>query len=173
MRTFFLLICCLFSASTVYAVQTCKPDSIPASTPDSQLVDNGDGTITDLRTGLIWKKCLEGVSGNLCDTDSPDYFTWQEALQQPGVVNNAGGFAGYTDWRLPNIRELVSIVEEQCSGPAINLNRFPNTPTSGVWSGSPGAFNSGSAWYVGFFAGYSGVVFRNHYYAVRLVCGGQ
>ncbi|MCI5194521.1 MAG: DUF1566 domain-containing protein [Candidatus Electrothrix sp. AU1_5] len=175
MRTFFLLICCLFSAATVYAAQTCKPNSIPASTPDSQLIDNGNGTITDLKTGLMWKQCLEGVSGSSCEIGSPDTFTWQQALQQPGVVNNAGGFAGHTDWRLPNIRELISIVEEQCEAPVINLDRFPNTPPmSVVWSGSPNANCSGLAWVVDFSSGNSYYyVGRDGSYAVRLVRGGQ
>ncbi|MCI5228088.1 MAG: DUF1566 domain-containing protein, partial [Candidatus Electrothrix sp. AX2] len=123
MRIFLLLIC-LSLAITVHAEQTCRTDFIPASTPDSQLVDNGDGTVTDSKTGLMWKQCLEGLSGSDCATGSAESFTWQEALQQPGVINHAGGFAGYTDWRLPNINELISIVEEQCYNPAINLNRF-------------------------------------------------
>lgn len=100
-------------------------------------MDNSDGTITDTKTGLMWKKCMEGFTGNSCDTGAAAAFTWQTALQQPGVVNSGGGFAGQTDWRLPNIKELTSIVEEQCYDPAINLTRFPNTPSSVVWSGSP------------------------------------
>jgi hypothetical protein len=173
MQTFFLLIVYIFSAATVYAAQTCKPDSIPPTTPDSQLIDNNDNTVTDLKTGLMWKKCLEGVSGNLCDTGSLDYFTWQQALEQPGVVNAASGFAGHTDWRLPNIRELISIVEEQCYNPAINLNRFPNAPSSSVWSGSPYAHYPGYAWYVNFNYGDSDSYDRGSGQFVRLVRGGQ
>jgi hypothetical protein len=171
---FFLMLCCMFSAMTVQAAQNCKPDSIPASTPDSQLIDNGDGTITDSKTGLMWKKCLEGVSGASCETGLMSTFYWQDALKQSGIVNREGGFAGYTDWRLPNINELDSIVEEQCFYPAINLSRFPNTPSLGVWSGSPYADNSDYAWNVDFRFG-----FLFHYrgsscgVAVRLVRGGQ
>ncbi|XOF32560.1 MAG: DUF1566 domain-containing protein [Candidatus Electrothrix sp. YB6] len=176
MRIFFLflmLCCCMFSAATVHAEQVCKTDSIPASTPDSQFTDNGDGTVMDSKTGLMWKKCLEGIEGDNCETGSADTVTWQEALQQPGLVNTGGGFAGHTDWRLPNIRELRSLIEEQCSYPAINLTYFPNTPNSYVWSRSPAAAYSGSAWYVYFGYGYSNVYNRYSYAAVRLVRGGQ
>ncbi|MCI5114223.1 MAG: DUF1566 domain-containing protein [Candidatus Electrothrix sp. AX1] len=181
MRTFFLMLCCMVAATTVHAAQTCKTDSIPASTPDSQLIDNGDGTVTDTKTGLMWKQCLEGLSGDC--SGIADTFTWQQALLQPGTVNANGGFAGYTDWRLPNIQELNSLVEEQCYEPAINLTYFPNTPTYlsntptsyvwFVWSGSPDADNSDvtfhSAWNVNFTNGDSGAYNRTDSYAVRLV----
>ena len=170
MRTFFVMCYCIFSVATAHAA--CN-SNMPASTPDSQLTDNGDGTVTDSATGLMWKKCLEGVSGNTCENGSASSFTWQQALQQPGTVN-AVGFAGHADWRLPNIKELRSIVEEQCYNPAINPNRFPNTPSYGVWSGSPLAAYSDYAWYVYFYFGFSYfAAYRVSYCAVRLVRGGQ
>ncbi|MCI5116328.1 MAG: DUF1566 domain-containing protein [Candidatus Electrothrix sp. AW2] len=174
MRTFFLMLCCMASAATVHAA--CN-SNIPASTPDSQLIDNGDGTVTDTKTDLMWKQCLEGLSGDCFGT--ADTFTWQQALQQPGKINDTGGFAGYTDWRLPNIQELNSLVEEQCYSPAINLTYFPNTPSGAVWSGSPFAGNSDSAWGVHFDLGcsgnddYSSEVNRLNEYAVRLVRNAQ
>ena len=170
MRTFFLMFCCIFFTTTVHAA--CN-SNMPASTPNSQLIDNGNGTVTDLKTGLMWKQCLEGVSGSSCETGSLNIFRWHEALLQPGLINNVGGFAGYTDWRLPNIRELYSIVEEQCYDPAINLNRFPNTLSSYVWSGSPYALNSDYAWYVYFYKGSSYASARNDTHTIRLVRGGQ
>ncbi|MCI5189078.1 MAG: DUF1566 domain-containing protein [Candidatus Electrothrix sp. AW5] len=171
MRTFFVIFFCVFAAATVHAA--CESNT-PASTPNSQLIDNGDGTITDSKTGLMWKQCVEGLSGSDCTTGSADTFTWQEALQQPGVVNGTG-FANYTDWRLPNIRELRSIVEEQCFNPAINATRFPSTPGSYVWSGSPAiSYNSDCAWSVDFSDGRSfhnivGSVRSKSISAVRLV----
>ncbi|MCI5131308.1 MAG: DUF1566 domain-containing protein [Candidatus Electrothrix sp. EH2] len=177
MRTFqifFLIFCCIFSAVTVHAASyTCTSASVPASTPDSQLIDNNDGTVTDSKTGLMWKKCLEGASGNSCEEGTPASFTWQTALQQIETVRTDGGFAGYTDWRLPNIRELISIVEEQCYNPSINLNRFPNTPISYVWSSSPATDNEKS-WVIFFEYGSSEPRKRyNTTYSVRLVRGGQ
>ncbi|MGR0481469.1 MAG: Lcl C-terminal domain-containing protein [Candidatus Electronema sp. V4] len=172
MKTYILTLCCLFSVATVHAA--CN-SSIPASTPGSQLIDNGNGTITDSKTGLMWKQCIEGLSGSGCATGSAGSFTWQQALQQLGTVNAGGGFAGHADWRLPNINELRSIVEEQCYNPAINATRFPNTPSLHFWSGSPVAVNSGYAWSVDFSLGDSGYGNRNRnaVSAVRLVRGGQ
>lgn len=177
-----LLIFYIFYSATVNSQQiqqVCKRDSIPASTPDSQLVDNGDGTITDSKTGLMWKKCLEGASGASCDIDSPIHFTWQESLERIGVVNNGIGFAGYTDWRLPNIRELISIVEEQCAYPAINTNHFPTLdPYSwSVWSASPYIDSrltvQDNIWVVSFFDGSSVVAGRSNQLIVRLVRDGK
>ncbi len=170
MRICFCLIICLFLPVTVHAA--CSP-SIPASTPDSQLLDNGNGTITDLKTGLMWKKCMEGVVGDGCDTGAASSFTWEQALAQPDMINTGEGFAGYYDWRLPNIKELTSIVEEQCYNPAINLNRFPHASGSYVCSGTPSAYYSNSAWYVQFYTGRSSSYGRFTGFQVRLVRAGQ
>ena len=134
-------------AGTVQA-QICNPESIPASTPDSQLQDNGDGTVTDTQTGLMWKQCSEGQSGNDCSSGMATVFDWKSALQQAQVVNNSGGFAGFTDWRVPNIKELNSLVERQCADPAINLMRFPNTPTAMYISASAVTGKMYVAWFV-------------------------
>lgn len=173
MRTCLCLIICLFFFTNVHATQICKPASIPASTPDSRLLDNGNGTVSDIKTGLMWKKCVEGISGNECDAGIPSTFNWQHALEQPDFVNNGSGFAGYHDWRLPNIKELTSIIEMQCYDPAINLNRFPNTPNMSVWSGSPCPISVYDAFIVNFGDGNSRGSYRGKSRYVRLVRSGQ
>ena len=151
----------------------CQPESIPASTPDSQLQDNGDGTVTDHKTVLIWKQCLEGQSGSDCASGSAEAFTWQQALQRAQTVNSSGGFAGFSDWRLPTIKELSSLVEHQCVDPAINLTRFPNASNHWLWSSSAVAGVASYAWGVLFGNGSTHWVNKYSNYQLRLVRSGQ
>ena len=139
------------------------------STPNQQLQDNGDGTVTDLKTELMWKQCSEGQdSEEFCKGVASGY-AWDKALQAPEDLNAGGGFAGHTDWRLPNIKELLSVVEKSCVKPAINSARFPNTTGVGFWS-STASFNG--TWYVNFQLGLSNYHFRGDGLKVRLVRGG-
>lgn len=71
--------------------QTCK-SAIKATAPDIRYTDNGNGTVTDNQTGLMWKQCSEGQSGIDCATESATtYYTWQAALQTPQTLNLSGG----------------------------------------------------------------------------------
>jgi hypothetical protein len=63
---------------------------------ENSFVDNGDGTITDLSTGLMWQKSDDGVGRN-----------WEEALAYAEGLE----YAGYSDWRLPDAKELHTIVD--------------------------------------------------------------
>ena len=117
-------------AGSVLAVP-CQ-SNFPATNPDSVYIDHGDGTVTDTRTGLMWKQCNEGLSGATCEIGSSLLLNWDEAL----ALAEASTFAGYSDWRLPNVKELSSLVEECRREPAINTNLFP-TIHSTLWSGSP------------------------------------
>jgi hypothetical protein len=66
---------------------------------ENDFVDNGDGTITDQATGLMW---AQGDSGS--------GMTWEEALAWV-EAQNAANPLGYSDWRLPDVKELQSIVD--------------------------------------------------------------
>ncbi len=65
----------------------------------NDFVDNGDGTITDAATGLMW---LQADSGEGMD--------WETALAYAQEMNEAN-YLGYSDWRLPNVKELQSIAD--------------------------------------------------------------
>ena len=151
------------------AAQICQESSIHATTPTSQFTFHGNGTVTDNKIGLMWKQCIEGQSGSDCMAGSATTFGWDLALQQVATLNAGGGFAGYSDWRVPNNKELLSIVEEQCREPALNLVIFPNDPGSAVWSSSASAYNPSYAWAVNFNYGYNNYRYRNEYLLLRLV----
>jgi len=143
-------------------------------TPNADFVDHGDGTVTHTKTGLVWKQCSEGLSGVGCATGAATTHTWQAALQLADTLNAGAGFAGFNDWRVPNIKELTSIVEGQCSTPAINAMLFPNT--LGIilyWSSSSYAAGAPYAWDVEFRLGYNLVNLKSTNDYVRLVRGGQ
>ena len=108
--------------------QTCMPDQIRATTPTNQFKDNGNGTVSDTETGLMWKKCSEGQTGSDCSKGSAQAYTLFDAVEHAKSVNSSGGFAAFKDWRIPTSHELVSIQEQQCVNPGINLTVFPNTP---------------------------------------------
>ena len=152
--------------------QTCL-DTIEAAAPDGRYTDHGDGTVTDKITKLMWKQCSEGQSGTDCSGGTATTKTWQVALQVPANINTQGGFAGYSDWRLPNIKELKSLVELRCFLPAINATHFPNTKSSGYWSSSPNGDHSSYAWRVVFISGDGLNNNRSNFNYVRLVRTGQ
>jgi len=128
----------LFSSSTNVFSQTIE-DYIKNQWQDSRYINHGDGTVTDKKTTLMWKHCPEGLSGSNCSIeDTANKYTWKEAIEQA----EGSAFAGYSDWRLPNIKELRSLAARDRYDPAINSTLFPNTPSSGFWSSSPFAYNS-------------------------------
>jgi len=148
--------------------------SIPASTPDADFTDNNDGTVTHGKTGLTWQQCSDGLSGSGCATGTIATYTWQQALQRVETINSAG-FAGFNDWRLPNIAELASIIEDQCTAPAVNGAIFPATASNGYWSATPFAdsVTTPNLVWVGDFMGGQNVVLSktDTPYHIRLVRG--
>ena len=145
-------------------------NNLPPSNPNAVYQDHGNGIVTDTRTGLMWKQCSEGQSwspGACSGTASG--FTWSQSL----AWADAATFAGHADWRVPNVKELSSLVEDCRINPAINHALFPNTPSSLFWSASPSAHSSAGAWFVSFSYGDAYYSHRSNGYHVRLVRGGQ
>ncbi|MCL4758069.1 MAG: DUF1566 domain-containing protein [Rhodocyclaceae bacterium] len=86
---------------------------------------------------------------------------------------NAAQLCGYTDWRMPTVKELEGIADRNRTNPAIDPDYFPNTPSWPFWSGSPYAGYSSYAWFVYFNDGHAGYDPRSLSNLVRLVRGGQ
>lgn len=166
-----LVALCLLSSMAMADCDT----NISATTPDENF-DESDGTVLDKQTGLMWKQCPEGLSEDGCAVGIADTVTWAQALEAAEALNTDGGFAGHTDWRLPNIKELQSIVEEQCDSPARNETVFPGNYADQLWSSSPvvvtGAGTANKAWYITMDEGVSSPSARSSRLGIRLVRGG-
>lgn len=152
--------------------QNCN-NHVHETTPTKDFIDHGDGTVTHTKTGLMWMKCTLGKSGPNCENGSETEFNWQEALQAPSIANKDKGIAGYNDWRLPNKNELISIVEQHCYDPAINLDLFPSTRSKIYWTSSNYAAGNKFALFVDFFDGDNIYAHRYKQLFVRLVRGGE
>ncbi len=127
-------------------------DSVPENTPGDSFTVNTDGTVTHNTTGLMWARCASGQTwdeSNQSCTGIANQVTWVAAL----TLANTTTFAGYTDWRLPNIKELSSIVERMCVEPSINLSLFPNTPSENFWTSTTLTNEPTRAWSFAFYNG--------------------
>jgi len=145
--------------------------------------DNGDGTITDNNTGLMWEKLSDDDSIH----DKDNTYTWDDAFAVKVATLNSGSFAGHADWRVPNIRELLSLVNYEIGYPGPSLSpTFDTGCTSGCsvtmcscsgpanhWSSSTIAHAPASAWYVGFDGGFPYGGAKSDPNTVRAVRGGS
>lgn len=158
---------------------TVAPAPAPASCTDaSRFTVHADNTVTDTRTGLMWKQCAEGQGGASCGTGAATALTWAAATSRPDDVNNGAvtANADYRDWRLPTRAELSSIAERevcQATGPSVIASVFPNTTAADFWTQTPYAFNATLAWRVGFLDGEVAPSPKTSTKLVRLVRAGQ
>ncbi len=120
------------------AQQVCNQANTQSDAPMQRYVFNGFDEVYDKKTSLIWHRCLLGQAGTNCQEGTAQVLNWLQALE----VGSTQG------WRVPNIRELATLVELQCSNPAINLSVFPNQPNGHLWSSSPYHFYDHYAWYL-------------------------
>jgi len=125
---------------------------------NSDPATNGGGT-----GSLGSDTCGGTLPSNQCNTQS--YAAAVNALSP--------ALCGYTDWRMPTVEELHSIVDHSRWSPAIDAAYFPLTPPHYYWSALPNASYAGSAWIVEFGYGHDGTADKGNGYAVRLVRGGQ
>jgi hypothetical protein len=115
-----------------------------------------NGTVYDTKTKLTWQQAVPGTT-----------YTWANAKTYCAGLSLAG-----TEWRLPTVKELQTIVDELQTNPAIDATAFPSTPTSRFWSSSPLAGSSSSssyAWHVYFIDGSTYNEDVSKIYAVRCV----
>jgi len=115
--------------------------------------DNGNGIVTDNMTGLIWQKQDDGITR-----------TWGQGLSycEALILDN------FSDWRLPNIKELSSLVDDSRYSPTINPV-FTNAKSGWYWSSTTHAYSTGSAWFVSFEIGDTNGIYKENGNYVRCV----
>ena len=126
--------------------------------PPAPWTDNNDGTVTDNATGLMWAQAT-----------APDALVWRDAL---AWCENLA-LAGYSDWRLPTIKELESLMDDGSDGSQISLAYFPDTVSSYYWTSTTNAYYTEDAWVVNFSYGHNSYGNKAGTYYVRAVRGGQ
>ena len=105
------------------------PHAASANAPSGHYVvtagsGTGNGTVYDTKSKLTWQQ-----------TAAPSLLSYADAKT---LCTGVGASLGGTGWRLPTLKELVSIVDySQPTGPMIDLTAFPSTPSGGFWSSSP------------------------------------
>lgn len=114
--------------------------------------DNGNGTVTDLATGLTWQQQGDNTKRS-----------WAVA----GTYCRSLSLGGKSDWRLPDIKELQSIVDNRLQAPAVDGIAFPGTNPSYYWSATTPSI--GYAWHVSFLNGYVDYHLKSTPYYVRCV----
>jgi hypothetical protein len=118
--------------------------------PKPRFADNGDGTVTDRLTGLMWAKAAD-LGGDK---------TWNEAVDSCGALE----LAGHADWRLPSINELESLVDCGRFEPAVPSDHpFEEVQDARYWSSTTYANDKGMAWFVDMTAG--GLSFFNKWFS--------
>jgi len=150
--------------------------------------------VRDNVTGIIWEvKTNDNGSYDFSNPhDADNRYTWYDPNPEtnggdPGVIPigissytkqfldaiNGANFGGYSDWRLPTLKELRSIAIYGWRSPSININYFPNTKSSYFWSSTTYVGSPGNAWLISFKDGNDFLNGKSFNTYVRAVRGGQ
>ena len=119
--------------------------------------DATTGIVTDSTTGLMWQ-----------DNEVGTLINWQGAIDRCEALT----LGTHSDWRLPNINELTSLVDDTRYDPAIS-SEFQNTISNGYWSSTTNAYDTDYAWRLSFYFGYQYDYFKTVNNYVRCVRAGQ
>jgi hypothetical protein len=131
------------------------PNPASSTLPNPASYGASSETVTDEKTGLIWER-----------GSSPDQLTLGEASAYCSQL----GAGGVSDWRLPNILELVTLLDfTRTAGPMIDTTAFPDTAAFNYWSSTPVEGTPGDLWQVGFDYGYVSTFASNFTIRVRCV----
>lgn len=143
-------------------------------------IDNGDGTLTDLNTGLMWEKKTD--DGTIHDKDKNYTFTEAVSLHAAGL--NTAMLGGFGDWRVPSVKELQSLLNYETFGAAVSVALLNActfgcgpfacscTVASFYWSSTTSQDLPTSGWGVDFDKGFTSRTGKANHFYVRAVRGG-
>lgn len=169
------------SNTTLYRALLVSSAAAPAVTActgaSARFTDNGDNTVNDNQTQLMWKQCTEGSQLPACTGTKTAFNSTTQMLASLSAVNASMSTTGlgYSDWRIPTVTELNSLALRNCAGPTVNSQAFPNTDQLSYLSATPYAPNTSLLWAVDFSDGSVSVVNPTTAggRSLRLVRGGQ
>lgn len=172
---------CYNSTGTIVACAGTEQDGDLLKGAPHSFTDNGDGTITDHTTGLMWEK----LSDDNTIHDWNNGYTWSAAFTIKVATLNSSNFAGHNDWRVPNQPELYSLVNFGAANPAIfsafNMACAPGcsvttcscTQPDYYWSSTTLIAAPNFAWEVAYLAGATYAYDKSSSMYVRAVRGGS
>jgi hypothetical protein len=115
-------------------------------------IRNDGLVVSDTATGLVWDRCTWGQSGSACEGNGELFTEWSDALRVADIANQRR-YKGAYDWRVPNARELETLIKIDRAWSTIDTAIFPNTPPECYWTSSQSWLISGfsiDAWIVRF-----------------------
>jgi hypothetical protein len=143
----------------------------PEEIPERFSIDRSfpsEPVVLDSLTTFAWQGCPGGLIGELCVEDEASVeknYAWKNALEYCESLE----WAGYSDWRLPNITELQSIQNDTLYNASINDDIFPANPANYFWSSSTNTNSIVSAWSVNFYDGSMEPMTKDRGYSVRCI----
>ena len=191
LKTCFLKL--IASAQTISKITPIHPSRPVTHLMAGRYRDNDNGTVNDVYNGLQWmrfslgEKWKDGTA-----VGKAEHYVWQQALDVTQFLNRQGGYAGYSDWRVPTKKELQTLIYcssgqpktwndtgKPCEGnykrPTIYEPAFMSLPLSWYyyWSSSTDADDPAYAWGVSFVNGRLYAYGKKYHRYVRLVRGGS
>jgi len=121
--------------------------------PLPRFTDNGDQSVTDNLTNLMWTKSANAPGPSACGSGTN--MTWQGALNYVACLNT-NNYLAYNDWRLPNRKEMYSLLDfSQYLPPIPSVNPFTNVQSGYYyWTSTSIAYYPSYAWHVNMYDGY-------------------
>lgn len=151
-------------AGTITCTGATFVNETPAGTVSiSKREVHSNACVLDNNTGLMWSRVIGLIQGGSSNGTLPFYDATKlyNIFTYAAAANAGGGLAGHTDWRVPNMLELVTLMVLETSGMAPATGNFPTWTVANLWSSNTVAGTTTNGWFVGYATGSSGRIGSN------------